>query len=119
MAINAGTAKNKKFKIICVAPDVCFTPKKPMYPIPYPIMHNFDKAKKVSNNVFFNKKPAYRHKVSFVDKVFGDQPGKGGGIVSQVNVKISHSIQKSPSVFINGKAAVRTADTMWMNWKKK
>jgi ribosomal protein S28E/S33 len=119
MALQAATAKDSQFVIVCMAPDVCFTPKKPYYPIPYPITHKFDQTKKPSKNVFFAGKPAYRHKVSFVDNVTGDQPGKGGGVISQVNVKISHNIDKSDTVFVNNKPIVRTGDTVWMNWKKK
>lgn len=118
MALEAGTAKDKQFLVICMAPDVCLTPGKPGYPIPYPILHKFSDSKRVSKNVFFNKKAAFLHNASFVDKVKGDLPGKGGGVISQVNVKISHSIRKSDSVFINKRKSVRTGDMMWMNWKK-
>ena len=33
-------------------------------------------------------------------------------------MKISHSIRHSRDVYVNGKAIVRTADQVWMNWKK-
>jgi hypothetical protein len=121
MAAQTATAKDDQFVIVSMAPDVCFTPKKPNMgvPIPYPITHKFNQAKKPSKNVFFKDKAAYRHKVSYVDKVQGDQPGMGKGLVSQTNVKISHNIDKSSTVFVNGKPLVRTGDMMWMNWKKK
>ena len=70
------------------------------------------------SNVFFKGKAAYLHNESFVDNVKGDEPGKGKGLVSQTNMKVSHSLRKSDSVFVNGKAIVRTADMMHMNWKK-
>jgi hypothetical protein len=121
MALQAATSKDSQFVIICMAPDVCFTPKKPNMgvPVPYPITHKFDQTKKPSKNVFFNDKPAYHHKSSYVDNVQGDQPGQGKGLVSQTNVKISHNIDKSDTVFVNGKPLVRTGDMVWMNWKKK
>jgi ribosomal protein S28E/S33 len=118
MALEEGTAKDSDFVIISMAPDVCMTPGKTGYPIPYPITHKFDQSERVSNSVFFRGKPAYLHNASYVDNVKGDMPGKGGGVVSQVNVKISHSIDKSSSVFVNNKHTVRTGDMMWMNGKK-
>ena len=118
MAIEAATAKDAQFVLISIAPDVCFTPKKPGYPIPYPITHKMDQSEQVSPNVFFKGKAAYLHNESFVDNVKGDELGKGKGVISQTHVKISHNIGKSSSVFVNGKQIVRTADMMWMNWKK-
>ena len=118
MANESATAKDAQFILVCILPDVCLTPKKPGYPIPYPILHKMDQSQQVSPNVYFKGKAAYLHNESFVDNVKGDEPGKGGGIVSQTNVKISHSIGKSASVYVNGKPIVRTADQMWMNWKK-
>jgi hypothetical protein len=53
-----------------------------------------------------------------VDNVTGDEPGMGKGVVSQTNMKISHDIDHSKSVYVNGRQIVRTGDKMWMNWKK-
>ena len=117
MATEAGTAKDGQFVLICIAPDVCFTPGKPGYPIPYPITHKMDQSKQLSPNVFFRGEAAFLHNESYVDNVTGDEPGKGKGIVSQTHVKISHSIRHSQSVYVNGKPIVRTADPVWMNWK--
>jgi hypothetical protein len=113
-------SKDSRFRITSLCPDVCFTPKKPNkgIPVPYPITHQLDQSMQCSPNVFLQDKPVYLHNESFVDNVKGDEPGKGGGIVSQVNVKISHDIDHSKSVYVNGKEIVRTADKVWMNWKK-
>jgi hypothetical protein len=119
MALNPALAKDDDFMLICVAPDVCFTPSKPYAPTPYPIVHKLGKSKGVSKNVYFREKKAYRHKVSYVDSVQGDEPGMGKGLISQTNTKISHNILKSATVFINGKPMVRAGDTAWMNWSKK
>ncbi|MGL4231625.1 MAG: PAAR-like domain-containing protein [Casimicrobium sp.] len=110
--------KNSKFRIICVAPDVCMTPAKTGYPIPYPITHDLGKTKRPSRNVFLNKKAAFLHNASYVDGAMGDQPGKGGGVISQVTGKISHSVMKSSNVYANNRPTVRTMDNVWMNWKK-
>jgi Domain of unknown function (DUF4150) len=119
MAINPALAKNADFMLICTSPDVCFTPSKPYAPTPYPIVHKLDQSKKVSKNVFFKGKPAYLHKLSYVDNVQGDQPGMGKGLVSQTNMKVSHNIAKSSTVYVNGKPIVRAGDAAWMNWSKK
>jgi hypothetical protein len=111
-------SKDKRFKLVNLAPDVCLTPGKTGYPIPYPITHKMDQSKQCSPNVFLQDKAVYLHNESYVDNVKGDEPGKGGGVVSQVNVKISHNIQKSESVYVNGQQIVRTGDKVWMNWKK-
>ena len=112
-------SKDGRFKIVWLAPDVCLTPGKTGYPIPYPVMHKLDQSQQVSPNVFLQNKAVYLHNESFVDNVKGDEPGKGGGVVSQVNVKISHDIDHSKSVYVNGQEIVRTGDKMWMNWRKK
>jgi uncharacterized Zn-binding protein involved in type VI secretion len=119
MALNPALAQDADFRLVCVAPDVCFTPSKPYAPTPYPIVHTLDKSKKVSKNVFINGKPVYLHKLSYVDNVQGDEPGMGKGLVSQTNTKISHNIGKSSTVFVNGHPIVRAGDAAWMNWSKK
>lgn len=118
MAIETATAKDKQFRLVFIAPDVCLTPSKTGYPVPYPITHTMDKSKQCSPNVFFRGEAAYLHNESFVDKVIGDQPGKGKGIISQTNELISHNIGKSGSVYVNGRQLVRTGDPVWMNFKK-
>ena len=58
------------------------------------------------------------HEESYVDDVTGDEPGEGGGVVSGTNTRISRSIEKSESVYVNGRRIVRTGDKVWMNRKK-
>lgn len=111
-------SKDSRFRITSLAPDVCLTPGKSGYPVPYPITHTMDQSLQCSPNVFLQGKPVYLHNESSVDNVKGDEPGKGGGVVSQVNTKISHNIDHSKSVYVNGRQIVRTADKVWMNWKK-
>jgi len=119
MALMQALAQDGDFVLVCMAPDVCFTPSKPYAPTPYPITHKLDQSKKVSTNVFFNDKGVYLHQKSFVDNVQGDQPGMGKGLVSQTNMKISHNIGKSGTVFVNKAPIVRGGDAAWMNWSKK
>ena len=119
MAINPTLSQDDDFLLVCVAPDVCFTPSKPYAPTPYPITHKLGQSKKVSKNVFVRGKPAYLHKLSYVDNVQGDAPGQGKGLVSQTNMKVSHNITMSSTVYVNGKPIVRAGDSAWMNWSKK
>ncbi len=119
MANEKATAKNAEFVLVCMAPDVCWTPigsKK--VPIPYFITHTMATSQQCSRNVFFNGKAAYLHANSYVDNVTGDEPGIKGGVVTGVNMKVSHSQQHSASVYINGKPMVRTGDMVLMNTKK-
>jgi hypothetical protein len=119
MADETATVKDSDFVLVSLLPDVCMTPSKSEgVPVPYPITHKMDQSKQCSPNVFFRGKPAYLHNESYVDNVQGDEAGTGEGVVSDTHVKISHNIDKSKNVFVNGKPIVRTADTMWMNWKK-
>ena len=118
MANEAATAKDAQFVLISLLPDVCLTPSKSGYPVPYVITHRMDQSEQVSPNVFFRGKPAYLHNESYVDNVRGDEPGAGKGVISQTHMRISHNIDKSATVYVNGRPIVRTADMMWMNWKK-
>jgi len=120
MAKEAATAKDAQFRLISLLPDVCFTPAKPPHgvPVPYPITHDMGKSLKCSPNVFFKGKPAYLHETSYVDKVTGDEPGAGKGVVSGTHTQTSRSQQASRSVYINGRRMVRTGDRVQMNRPK-
>lgn len=118
MALNAATYKDGQFVITSLAPDVCLTPiGGAIVPVPYPITHAMDLSKQCSKNVFMDDKPVFLHNESFVDACKGDEPGVKGGVVTGVQGKVSHSIMKSPSVYVNGKPMVRTGDQVWMNQK--
>jgi len=118
MADEAATAKDGQFVLIYILPDVCLTPDEDGIPVPYPITHTMDQSEQCSPNVFFAGCPAFMHNESYVDNVRGDAPGAGLGITSRTHLKISHSIDHSPTVFINGRPMVRTGDLVWMNWKR-
>jgi hypothetical protein len=118
MALEAATYKDGQFVITSLAPDVCLTPMGPsIVPVPYPITHSMDTSEQCSKNVFMDDKPVFLHGESFVDACHGDEPGVKGGVVTGVQGKVSHSIMKSPSVYVNGKQMVRTGDQVWMNQK--
>lgn len=120
MADERLTAKDGRYVLVSMVPDVCFTGTqvKKGPPVPFPITHQMDQSQQCSTNVFVNGKPVYLHGLSYVDTVKGDELGGGGGVVTGVNVKISHSQQKSGTVFVNGHAVVRTGDKVRMNTTK-
>ena len=118
MALEHAARKSDEFVIISMPPDVCLTPVgNSVVPIPYPIVAKLGGANQVSPNVNFGGDAAFMHSESFVAVVTGDEPGTKGGVVTGTNKLISHAILHSPSVRVNGKALVRTADQMWMNQK--
>jgi len=119
MANERTTFKDSRFLIVYLAPDVCLTPIGDDYvPVPYPIMHDMSLSEQCSTDVFINGKPVFLHHMSYADDVKGDEPGTGGGVISGVYTKVSHSIQHSGNYYINGRPAVRTGDRMWMNAPK-
>lgn len=119
MADEQITAKHSDFMLISLVPDVCLTPiGNSVVPIPYPISHDMSSSAQCSDDVFLDGEPAFLHRLSYVDSVQGDAPGTKGGVISGVYAKVTHSLQYSGSVFINGHAIVRTGDLVHMNTKK-
>lgn len=118
MADEQLTAKDARFLVIGMVPDVCLTPSKSGHPVPYPIAHEMSQSEQCSADVFADGKPVFLHRMSYVDNVRGDEPGMGGGVITEVNMKVSHSKQHSTGVFVNGHPVVRTGDQMHMNTRK-
>ena len=120
MADERLTAKDADYLLVFLCPDVCRTgsKKKKGKPVPYPSMHDMSTSQQCSTNVFVNDHAVFLHGLSYVDKVKGDEPGTGGGVVTGVNVEISHSEQHSKTVYVNKHCVVRTGDLMKMNTKK-
>jgi Domain of unknown function (DUF4150) len=116
MATERITARDNEYVVISLAPSVNLTPVgKDKIPLPYPMNHKMGQSKHTSTNVFINDEPAFLHGLSTVANAKGDAAGSKKGIVSGVQGKISYSIDKSATVFINGKPIVRTGDVMGMN----
>jgi hypothetical protein len=82
-------AQDARFRLTSLTPDVCKTPSKKGKPVPYVITHTLDQSQQCSPNVYLQGKPVFLHNESYVDNVTGDEPGKGGGVVSRVNTLIS------------------------------
>ena len=66
MAAENIVSKDKRFRIVNLTPDVCFTPSKPPHgvPVPYPITHQLDQSRQCSPNVFLQGKALYLHNES-------------------------------------------------------
>ena len=102
-------------KFICVGqfPDVCKLPNGT--PVPFSIVAWFDDSKRYSPNVNFGGKPAMTMN-GRIKKVKGDEPGKGGGVISTVNKGYCIPITSSPTVKVNGEHVLYRDETlMWMN----
>ena len=112
------TAKDARFVLVSIVPDVCWTPSKSGYPVPYMISHDMSLSEQCSADVYSNGKPVFLHRMSYVDDVKGDEPGMGGGVITGVNMKVSHSLTHSRNVYVNGHKVVRTGDLVHMNTRK-
>ena len=113
------TAKDARFVLISMPPDVCWTPiGDKQVPLPYAITHRMDQSQQCSDDVYSNGKPVFLHRMSYVDNVKGDEPGMGGGVITGVNMKVSHSLTHSRNVYVNGHKVVRTGDLVHMNTRK-
>jgi len=116
MANGSIATKTSDYTLVSMAPDVCWTKVgKHWRPIPYNITHTMDNSENVSPNVSAGGHPAFMHGESFITGVTGDEPGRRGGIVSGTLTEISFGLEKSASVYVNGKPSVRTGDQVWMN----
>ena len=89
MANEAATARDKQFVLVCLLPDICFTPKKPGYRIPTRSRTRWTRAITARRMCTF---AARRRSCTTraVDNVKGDEPNEGKGVVSQTHMKISH-----------------------------
>ena len=110
-------SKDDRFRITFLTPDVCLTPGKTGYPVPYPITHSMDQSLKCSPNVYLQDQPVYLHNESSVDNVKGDEPGTGGGVKSGVNVGKVWADEASTNVRSERRRIVRHGDHCWMNMK--
>lgn len=96
-------------------PDICLTPGKGGYPVPYVnIAYSRDLAKG-SVSVFADGGNSCAIKPSEFRRSYGDEPGKGGGIKSGVNMDRATWLSWSADVFIEGQPVCRLSDKMMLN----
>lgn len=116
MAENYAARKDGKYKVVGMAPDMCFTPGiQP--PVPYPVTTTLEPSKSTVNSVKFNGHPAFVYDQSFVPTTIGDAAGKNKGVVSGTVEGDCWSIEHSPDTCIGGHPINRVNDIFAMNGK--
>ncbi len=99
----------------CTLPDVCLTPGKGGYPVPYVNIAWSRDLAKGSKTVSADGGFSCAIKPSEFSISYGDEPGKGGGVKSGVNQHRATWLSWSADVFIEGEPACRLSDKMMMN----
>lgn len=94
------------------APDVC---RSPGAPVPYQIISFNRDLIRGSQSVAADGGHPIDIYGSAHSRCFGDEPGRGKGVISQTVGDESTWITHSPNVFIEGRAAERLSDKMFMN----
>ena len=85
-------------------------------PLPYPVVEPLSSSDGCSPNVNYNGNPAFTI-ASDTTKVTGDAAGALKGVSSSTVSAKATAIDKSSSVFVNGKNVVRCNDKFNMNKK--
>lgn len=92
-------------------PDVC---KSPTVPVPYVNVAYSRDLILGSVTLTVDGNPIAL-KDSLFSTSYGDEPGVGGGVVSQVNKGVAKFINYSNDVFVEGRNVCRLSDPMLMN----
>lgn len=112
MADKEAAPKRQEAVIICLYPDVCKSPDKP---IPYQIVAYYGDMQKVSQNVRITGVPA-TNKDSRIPRVYNNEPGVGGGVQSGVNVGYCRPTKDwSSTINVNGTFLLRHGTQFDMN----
>jgi hypothetical protein len=115
MGQSAARHSGKGATILCLAPDVCLTPMGPsMVPVPYMIVSKLDWSQKTHANVSLTGSDAFTMQ-SRTDKVTGDEPGTGGGVVSGVNKGWCRPKTNRTSIFVGGHELINNDHIYDMN----
>jgi len=86
-----------------------------MVPVPYPIVADLSDSIEVARHVNFNGDPVFLLSDSVITKVTGNEPGTGGGMISNVNKGRVRATGSSKSVRVEKKFVVRHGDECDMN----
>ncbi|MEF2074637.1 DUF4150 domain-containing protein [Consotaella aegiceratis] len=93
------------------APDVC---RSPDIPVPYVNVAYSRDLQNGTTTVFTDGVMAAIRDCYFLPS-YGDEPGTGGGIISNVNMKKARFSNYSMDVFMEGRNVCRLTDPMTMN----
>ena len=112
MAENEAAPKTRDAVVICLYPDVCKSPDKP---VPYQIVAYYSDQSRVSPNTNITGVPAAT-KDSRITTVKNDEPGGGGGVKSGVNTGYCRPTSGwSSTVNVNGQPILRHTTQFDMN----
>lgn len=112
--VNMLTVVHKRSDGIAISgpPDVCLTPG--VGPVPYVNIAFSRDLTKGTRTVKVDKLPI-AVKNSYFRTSYGDEPGRGGGVVSHVNKGKAKFLNYSNNVFAEGRNVCRLTDPMLMN----
>lgn len=112
MADKEAAPKYIEVIIISSSPDICLSPDKPC---PYQIVAYFSDAQLFSTNVNLTICPATTM-LTRITRVYGDEPGSGGGVTSHVNLGYCRPIAAASStVRVNSQSLLRHDTEFEMN----
>jgi len=117
MAENRGVNKSAEARVVCLAPDVCWTPMgTSMVRVAYSIESRFNVAENTAQSVNFGGLPVF-NMGSHLPNVTGDELGVGGGIISGVHLGCCKPVPNnhSTTVKIENQWLIRHGDLMDMN----
>ena len=114
MAENYAARKDGAYKVVGMAPDLCFTPGS-QSPVPYPVQTTLGSSASTINSVKFNGHPAFVFNQSFVPKTIGDAAGTNKGVTSGTVEGNCWPIEHSPDTNIGGSRIIRVQDMFFMN----
>lgn len=113
MAENEGVRTTGEAIVKNIGPDVCKTPPS-MAPVPYEIIGKFSDGIRYSTTVSMTSLQTITTN-SRLPKVYGDEAGTGGGVVSGVNIGYCRAITYSSTVRAQGHNIVYHSAEYWMN----
>jgi hypothetical protein len=105
-----------KWRVVCLAPDVCKTPMGPaMVPVPYPATAKLVSSQSTVKSVRANGEPVVVFDQTMIPSTQGDGAGSGTGIKSGTVGGKCYPKTHSKTVKAKGKLLVRHNDQFWMN----
>jgi RHS repeat-associated protein len=118
MAENYMARKDSLWSVVCLSPDVCFTPVGPVtLPVPYQVTASLGDAVQEVKHVKANGFPVVVLNQSFIPSTQGDESGVAKGVQSGTVGAKCEPMEHSKTVRVGGKPILRHGDKFWMNDK--
>jgi hypothetical protein len=116
VADNILAREDGQWTVVSTLPDVCKTPMgSSTPPVPYPVTSSLGDSLKTSSAVRANGNPTVRFDSSFTPLTTGDAAGAAMGVSSGTVGGECWPKEKSSTVRLDGKQAIRHDDQFWMN----